>query len=64
MPDISMCNQPCPRRFECYRSEASGTKPNYHQQSYMLFPMPAKETPEDCHGWWPISEEVDKWKLH
>lgn len=38
MPDISMCmSGNCPLRKQCYRNEASGTKPNPWRQSYAAF---------------------------
>lgn len=37
MPDITMCkSQICPRRFTCYRSEESGTKPSEYRQSWFV----------------------------
>lgn len=38
MPDISMCpSEDCPARGDCYRNEASGTKPRSTWQSYSAF---------------------------
>lgn len=38
MPDISMCpSEDCPIRGDCYRNEASGTRPNERWQSYSAF---------------------------
>jgi len=37
MPDITMCaSDTCRRRTECYRNEASGTKPDPYQQAYFV----------------------------
>lgn len=37
MPDITMCaSDTCHRRTECYRNEASGTKPTSWQQAYFI----------------------------
>jgi len=37
MPDITMCaSDTCRLRTECYRNEASGTKPDPYQQSYFI----------------------------
>jgi len=58
MPDIAMCNQPCPVRFDCYRSEASGTKPNNYQ-SYEAYTPPPKDEPEQCGGYWSVTKQRD-----
>ena len=43
MPDITMCaNIHCPMRFDCYRSDASGTEASNYQ-SFAEF-MPISET--------------------
>ena len=37
MSDITMCaSDTCRRRTECYRNEASGTKPDPYQQAYFV----------------------------
>ena len=38
MPDISMCSSDtCVLKGCCYRNPASGTKPNEHRQSWIVF---------------------------
>lgn len=57
MPDIAMCNQPCSRRFECYRHSASGTEPSQYGQSYLNFKIPPHDEPHKCFGWEPVNKE-------
>lgn len=38
MPDVTMCHSTqCPRRRDCRRNEASGTKPSEHRQAWADF---------------------------
>lgn len=58
MPDISMCNADhCPRKTECYRHEASGTKPNDGRQSYMMF-QPGGYM-GGCYGFMPVATKTE-----
>jgi len=52
MPDISMCNQDCPVRFNCKRHSASGTLASDYQ-CYTIFTVPPLGDPDKCDGWWP-----------
>jgi hypothetical protein len=46
MPDISMCgNETCALKDTCYRNPASGTKPNEHRQSWLMFTGHTVENP-------------------
>lgn len=57
MHDISMCinDQNCPTKRDCYRSQASGTKPASLMQAWGLF-EPHKA--EMCRGYWHIHERT------
>ena len=54
MPDISMCaDDECPSRAKCYRSKASGTKPDEYRQAFADF----EREPDDerCADFWPVA---------
>ncbi len=57
MPAISMCpSEDCPARRDCYRNEASGTRPNPWRQTWSdwTWRQPtAAESLVDCEGYWP-----------
>ena len=56
MPDISMCaTANCPIKHECYRSEASGTKPSEWRQSWSAFSWRQIEDDGEvlCDNFWP-----------
>jgi hypothetical protein len=57
MPDISMCpSQYCPVRGDCYRNEASGTRPTEYRQSWTTFTWRQPGgfgAPVECSGYWP-----------
>lgn len=54
MPDICMCpSTKCPLRQQCYRNEASGTRPDEYRQAF--FQLGVKNSPtedERCPNFW------------
>ena len=62
MPEISMCpSEDCPARRECYRNEASGTRPNPWRQQWAdwTWRHPGGVSPESvaCDGLWLLDRE-------
>ncbi len=54
MPDITMCaSEVCTLKVNCYRSPASGTKPNEYRQAWYL---DKTLTGEGCKSYWPLRE--------
>lgn len=50
-PDISMClDADCPARHQCFRHEASGTKPNPYRQTVADF---HHDETGKCDSFWP-----------
>lgn len=55
MPDITMCYNPtCPLAADCYRHDASGTRPSQLLQSYASFPWANVYGKPACEYHWPI----------
>ena len=62
MPKISMCaSADCPARRDCYRNEASGTRPNPWRQEWSDWTWRQPGGPRDpveCDGLWLLDSEV------
>ncbi|MGC5781631.1 hypothetical protein [Methylobacterium sp. NFXW15] len=63
MPAISMCpSENCPARRDCYRNEASGTRPNPWRQDWADWtwsqPGGGPHDPVACDGLWLLDGEV------
>ena len=59
--DISMCyHKNCPAREHCKRHPDSGTKPNPHWQSVVLWQPTLKGKVLECDGYWPKEERNGK----
>jgi hypothetical protein len=59
MPDITMCpSELCLLKETCYRSSASGTKPDEFMQSWFMEP---EET--NCDYYWPVRKPKVKTKV-
>lgn len=60
MPDISMCpSQDCPARTDCYRNEASGTRPSEWRQSWIGWTWRQCDGVVICDGYEPADGEAD-----
>ncbi len=52
MADITMCSrEDCPLAEKCRRNPASGTRPNPHAQSWVVWPY---EPGEGCDAFYPM----------
>lgn len=56
MPDITMCGSiTCPLRYNCYRSQCSGTQPKEFRQSYFI-QAPYDADKQDCAMYLSVAE--------